>query len=208
MKLKLTYDNLEDAKTKLAGTFCMYRDKAVTIKVVGTDAVIDPKTGIYSPDYWAYGSYMFNGREFKCKITDPEFNCSNYNIGYMNRFVAGAWFYRVPSKQWKQGLRPDQVRCKFSQRQFADMNFGGAKQLCSMLENQYPSFEEAASLLKKDEANIVAFHRNFAMTLDRIHQDYILEYKGSNIGFTSNLKDFKLMDEKQHLIESLKEAVS
>lgn len=200
MKMRLNYDNLDDAKVKLAGTYCMYKGKAVSIQLLEQPTPAENK-------YLAHGTYMFSGRTVIIDIDDPEFNCSNYNIGYVNQMTRAAWFYRVPMKQWRQGLRYDQVRAKASRREFADIGFKPGKNLCSMLENSYPEFKAATELLKEEQANIVAFNKNFAMTFDRIHSDFILEYKGTIIGFTNNLKDMKLMAEHEHLIEALKEAV-
>lgn len=198
-KLKLSYDNLEDAKTKLVNTYCLFRGKALTVKALDHNQV-DNK-------YLAHGAYLFNGRAVITDINDPEFNCSEYNIGYLNLMYASAWYYRVPVKQWRQGLRSDQLKKKASKRAFFDVSFEPSKGVCSMLENNYPSFQESVEFLKEGKAEISAFHKNFAMTYDRIHSDFILEYKGTNIGFTNNLKDMQLMDENKHLLEALKEAV-
>lgn len=199
--MKLKYDNLDDAKTKLFGTYCMFKDKAFVVKLVE----LEPGT---VNKYVVQGSYMGSGRGITCSIDDADFNCSNYNIGYVNVMRAAAWFYRIPFKQYRQGLRHDQVGVKYSQRAFSDITFQPGKPLCAMLENSYPDFETSSGLLRAQEANIVAFHKDFAMTLDHIHKDFILEYKGANIGFTNNLKDMNLTEEYKHLTESLKEAVS
>lgn len=196
-KLKLSYDNLEDAKTKLAGTYCMYKDKATLVKTLASVGM----------DYAAIGNFLSSGRPFECLINEPEFNCSEYNIGYVNIMHAAAWFYRKPMKQWKQGLRNDQIGLKYSKRAFADISFGASKPIACMLENSYPSFKDSTKLLKEGDAAIVAFHKDFAMTYDPIHSDFILEYKGTNIGFTKNMKNLELMEEHMHLTESLKEAV-
>jgi len=167
--VKLNYDNYEDAKTKLVGTYCMYKGKAFVLKVLTPSPVVENQ-------YTAQGASMFSGRVVECDINDPEFNCSNYNIGYLNLMRAAAWFYRVPSKQYKQGLRPDQVRLKASQRCYAEIGFSSGKNLCNMLENVYPSFDGAMELLRSDEANIVAFHvarpvpqRNAPAAVDAAH---------------------------------------
>lgn len=203
--MKLNYDNLDDARVKLLGTFCMYKGKAFVVKNVHN--FLEPDGTYKEGKYGITGSMMQTGKGVECMLDDPEFNCSNYNLGYMNLLSRSAWFYRVPMKQWRQGLRHDQVRSKYSKREFSQIEFQPGRAVCSMLENSYPEFKSAADTLRTEEANIVAFHKNFAMTFDRIHKDYIIEYKGVNIGFSNDLKDLKLMDEHQHLMESLKEAV-
>lgn len=196
--MKLKYDNLEDVKTKLQSTYCMYKDKAVVIKAVNQ---------LDGDKYGVMGSYMFNGRSMECMIDDPLFNCSDYNIGYVNLMRVGAWYYRVPMKQWRQGLRYDQLRLKYSKRDFCDITFSPGKPVCSMLENSYPDFDDSVKMLEGVDANIVAFHKNFAMTYDRIHKDFLVEYKGAVIGCIDKKRDFVLMEEHNHLVETLKEAV-
>lgn len=200
--MKCGYDNLEDARNKLVGTYCMYNDKAFVLKQV---LLVNPATD--DGKYLIVGSYMMSGREINCQIDDPKFNCSDYNIGYVNRLTSAAWFYRQPMKQYKQGLRYDQIGLKCSSRQFGMVDFKASKAIGAMLENTYPTFQQAVKTLKAQEAVIVAFHRNFALTYDRVHEDFILEYKGVNIGYTSNCEEFKLLNEHGHLYESLKEAV-
>jgi hypothetical protein len=197
--MKLTsYDNLEDAKVKLFQTYCLYKGRAFIVKDVAL--VADKK-------FMVMGTSLASGRTVECMIDDPEFNCSNYNIGYVNQYHAAAWFYRIPLKQYRQGLRHCQVRLKASKSAYRDMSLGANKAVGRMLENDYPAFDEACGLIKEGTAEIIAFHKDFAMTYDGIHRDFLIEYKGENIGYTHDGKDFKLMDERSHLIEALKEAV-
>lgn len=201
--MKLGYDNLEDAKTKLVGTYCLYNGKAIVMKTI-EELSSTPEKKIFQ----GYGSSMFSGRSVVFDLDDPLFNCSNYNIGYVNMSGFAGWFYRIPLKQWRQGLRYDQVRMKGSKshiEQYVTMK--ASKQVSQMLENTYPKYEEAAEMLKSEDSNIVAFHKNFAMSMDRIHQDFLLEYKGTIIGYTPNLKDVKLLEECEHLMESLREVI-
>lgn len=198
--MKLNYDNLEDAKVKLTSTYCYHKDKAIVVKVISQP---DPS----NMKFMAHCTYMSTGRPLEFYIDDKDFNCSVYNIGYINLNHAAAWFYRIPFKQWRQGLKHDQVRMRASRRLYADISFQSGKAVAEMMENIYPNFKTASNRLKDGDANIVAFHRDFAVTLDRIHNDFILEYKGVNIGFSKNLKDFELMQEFTQLTEALKEVV-
>lgn len=205
MKLKLGYDNLQDASSKLVGTFCMYKGKAIVVKDVQTT---DPD-GYDKGEYRVYWNDMEHGRTgTPFLMEDPEFNCSHYNLGYVNRMQAASWFYRLPQKQWKQGLRHDQLGQKVSARQYyGAVEFRASPWVGQMLEDLYPSFKEAIELLKRDKAEIVAFHRNFAAKYNRMHQDFVVEYKGDEIGVTHDAHTFKLTDRYQHLNESLQEAV-
>ncbi|CAN5950619.1 unnamed protein product [Sphagnum jensenii] len=86
-------------------------------------------------------------------------------------------------KQYRQGLRSDQVSYRFTNRSHG-IEFKRGKYMAEMLENRYPSFEQCCKLLKEDEAEVIAFDRNFALAIDKIHEDYILEYKGEENGDT------------------------
>lgn len=207
-KLQLGYDNLEDAKNKLVGGFALHKGKAVLIKGVGYMSGSDPEDNQFG---W-YGHNM-SGRKTSedfMPIDHSDFNVSEYTLGYMNNHGFAVWWYRMPYKQYHQALRGNQMHARASNPQFIRGDeFRASNSLALMLENKYPHYSEAAGILKKQEDTaIVAFHRNFAFSLDRIHGDFILEYKGESIGYTHNLNDFKLMKEHEHLYESLQEAIA
>lgn len=197
--MKLGYDNLEDTKTKLIGTYCLHAGRAFTVK-----AIDEGPPGKYT----VTGSLMANGRMVQCDVNDPQFNCSEYNIGYINRMNCAVWFYRIPVKQYKQGLRYDQVNQRASKRDYHGVEFKPSQALGDMLENKYPKFGAAATLLRQGEANILAFHRNWAMTWDRLHDDFAIEHKGVPVGCASSPDKFKLVPEAEHLVEALKEAMN
>lgn len=203
-KLKLGYDNLEDAKNKLSNCYALYKGKTIVIKGVGYMPGTEPENNQFG---W-YGHSM-SGRKIAegyLPLDDPDFNVSEYNLGYLNNYGYAAWFYRYPAKQYHQGLRSDQVGQYMSNPAY-HLDFKASSQLAQMLENRYPAYSECAAMLNKGDAALIAFHRNFAMAHDRIHGDYLLEYKGRQIGFTPNLEDFKLLTEHEHLYEALKEAI-
>jgi len=201
---KLGYDNLEDTKTKLLGTYCYYADKAFTVKTVNT-AVPNADNG----DYVISGQLMFNGRGVEFKIDDPKFNCTHYNLGYVNFSPSSHWYYRIPAKQYKQGLRYDQVGCKVTKSEYyGGPNFKPSKPLALMLENNYPTLPEALKSVKDKERVVTAFHKNFAVSYDEVHNDFVIEYKGNYIGHTHDFREIKLMREYDHLIESLREVIN
>ncbi len=199
--MKLGYDNLDDARTKLAGTYCLYKGKALTVKQV--DQFPDNGT-----KFLAWGPNMFNGRNVQFEVEDPDFNCSDYNIGYVNMNCCSVWFYRVPAKQWRQGLRYDQCKAKYTNKEYAQMvSLKACKQVAEMLENKYPIFNNAKDLVVSGDVAVMAFHKDFALSRDRIHQDWLIEYKGTTIGFMDGKRSTKLMDEHEHLTEALREVI-
>lgn len=198
--MNLKFDNVEDARAKLNGTYCYFKGQAIIVKNVEKH----PENGRY---------YMrttnLNGGVGPTVFTDdPDFNCYDYNLGYVNWMHSVVWYYRAPARQYRQGLRSDQVRSICANGDGRDRaGFAASQNLANMLENVYPRAEEVKHLIESGEYQVVAFHKNFAAKWDRIHGDFIVEYKGKLIGHTKDFHDFKLMEEYVHLTEAIREAV-
>lgn len=205
-KLKLGYDNLDDAKVKLYNTICLYKGEPIVVKVVDYDPEHNEK-------FVLKGMYMNGGARAaetpKISIDDPDFNCSDYNIGYINydQYGFAAWYYRTNQKQYSQGLKYNQLAAKASNQAYLHAEMRGGKPVIAMLKNEYPTFDKAADILRKGDTSLVAFNKNFAMAKDVIHNDFLLEYKGVPIGFTPDLKSLNLLKAHEHLYEALKEAI-
>lgn len=201
-KLKLGYDNADDAQSKLVSTFCLYKGRAISVKNLWIkEGTVDT--------YLIQGAHLTSKTNTEhVEIEDPEFNCSEYNIGYVNQNGVSAWFCRNPQKQYLQGLKYTQVTRKGTHPAIGSVEFKHSKPVGMMLEDDYPKFMKAAAQLVAGDAAMLAFNKNFAMSRDKIHKDFILEYKGQQIGFTPDLKAFELMEEHFHLMESLKEAAA
>lgn len=193
----LLYDNIEDVKTKLIGTYVYYDGKAMFCK----DCSINEK------EKFVIGLMAPNARNRKwVELDDPKLNYMNFNLGYTNGMKWAVWWYRIPQRQYRQGLRHDQVGMLASNdmfKHYAELNFN--KPTFEMMENIYPKFEEIFKPLQDGHANIMAFHKDFAATWDKFHKDLIIEYKGTQ--FASFKKDFEIVDEYAYLTEALKEAV-
>lgn len=199
------FDNLDDVSTKFGGSICYHGKTPVLVKGYQ-----------YHPEdmkRFQLSIAPYNGRSKIIDLEDPELNYNNYNIGYANLGQVAPWWYRKPVKQYHQGLRKNQMGFKISDVGAAiglEDTFGFSRQFVSMLENSYPSVESCRQVLKDKMAKVHAFHRDFAISHDAIHNDYILEYRGKSIGSSLNpqLTAFKLIGEAQHLHEALKEALS
>lgn len=204
--MAVAIDLIEDVNQKFTNTVVMYKHKAVSVKVV-----------LHNPD--KNGEFILqavapNARSYtEINLNDPDLNYQTFNIGYANDGMYAAWWYRRPQKQWQQGLKASQMGWKVSnQGAGPNNNFTLSKPFVNMLENSYPSIEECKKLLMGgDDAlkyHAVAFHRDFALSYDELHEDYLLEYHGIRIGTSidSQLKQFKIKSEARHLIEALQEA--
>lgn len=199
------YDNLDDVKSKLAGTIINYNDVPVVCK-----AAVLCEDDMES--FMLHITNSLTGRNMHhVKLQDPKLNWTKFNLGYINYGNHGAfWFYRQPLRQYRQGLKAEQMKYLASERtpDFG-LNFPGpCKQTEDMLLNRYPSIEEIEKKLKDGEAPTVAFHRDLALSWDKIHKDMILEHKGKLIGcMSAKMTDVKLSDDYEHLTETIKEVI-
>jgi hypothetical protein len=194
----LLYDNLEDAKTKLVNTICTHQGKAVLVNKVSE---------VEKPGNFIISCVQTNVRShISVNLADPDFNYMKFNIGYSNHGHSAGWWYRIPVKQYRQGLKSEQMRLNVSNPHFRDIEFQFNRPIADMVENKYPSFVEAEVMLKRGEAHILAFHKDFACTWDEIHHDLIVEYKGKKIGSMISPNNFKLLSDYTFLTEALREA--
>jgi hypothetical protein len=196
-------DILEDVNQKFTGTIVMYDKKAMLVKGVSNDP---DKAGQFILQLAAPGA-----RELKMiNLLDPALNYQNFNIGYCNGGIHAAWWYRKPSKQWSQGLRSNQMGFRISNAGAGPHDsFSFSKHFIRMLEQTYPTMEECKKTLMDENAvNCMAFHQDFGLSYDDLHEDFLLEYHGTRIGTSvdKDLKQFKIKSEARYLIEALQEA--
>ena len=194
------YDNIDDVKSKLVGTIVYYDGVPVIVK--SADIYQDGELAVHITNSLSARTTSMR------KITDPLLNYMKFNLGYDNYNHGAAWWYRIPHRQYRQGLKNEQLRYSISDRAMnPGYQFNASKVIDDMLLNKYPHIEEIEKHLRDQERLCMAFHKNFAISYDRVHDDMILEYKGQVIGCMSKMDEFKLMDEFTHLNESLKEAI-
>jgi hypothetical protein len=194
----VVYDNLDDAKAKLVSTFVTYEGKAAFVK--------DVKKVL--TNYFAVLSFSDRDSLKSVSLDDPKFNYMTFNIGYQNCSSAAIWWCRIPVKQWQQGLKHSQ--CKYYVSQTPDdfmPQLGWNKYTIDMLEDNYPKFETVQSALLNGKCRSRAFHRDFALIWNPIHKDFIVDYKGKSVGHLSSRKDVALMEDFEHLHETLKEVL-
>lgn len=196
------FDNLDDVNGKFAGTICYYDKVPVVIKQAVNDTDQAGKFKLLVSSLTTKGKYI--------DLTDPKFNYRDFNLGYTNHMMGAVWWYRRPTRQYRQGLKREQMGWRSSNKQEAlDEAFGFNKVFCAMLENRYPNLETVKDTLLMHKIKSAAFHRDFAITYDEIHEDFILEYRGTKIGasLTPNLRQYRIIDDAKYLQESLAEAL-
>ena len=203
----LLYDNFEDCKTKLSGTYVYYDGKAAFVKDVFN--WVDEHTGAQTGEY-GLGIITSNSRNRSAvKLSDPKLNYMDFNLGYANYGDAAVWWFRIPNKQYSQGLRYNQLgRYSTSMAHYQNAELNWSKPSIDMLENRYPKFSLAEEWVKTDKAAVQAFHKDFAISWEPVHKDLILEYKGKQVGHFTDPKHINLLDEYKHLTEAIREAVA
>lgn len=199
------FDNLDDVISKFGSTICYYDKKAVLVKT----AVPHPE----QLNKFQVHLSPIGGRYKLVDLDDPAFDYKNFNIGYANAGTFAAWWYRKPTKQYQQGLKKSQLGVKASPKNgvFAiEEGFTFSKPYVSMLENIYPDPGVCANILADKKMTVVGFHRDFALGWDDLHQDHVLEYRGTKIGVSINktLTKYRLIAEARHLHEALEEALA
>lgn len=196
------FDLLEDVTQKFLSTVVLYEKKAALVKHVSVSPL--------KADKYVVHLAMVNARIIKIVETnDPALDYKNYQIGYCNGGSYASWWYRKPHKQWSQGLKGNQLGWRVSSPGGnAHDSFSFSKPFNNMLEGIYPDIETVKKALIDKTSIALAFHKDFALSYDDIHDDFVLEYHGTKIGASIDreLKQFKIMPEARHLIEALQEA--
>lgn len=199
------FDNLDDVNSKFAGTIIYFEKEPVVVKNGAPSAVHEGKFDLHITG--------LNNRIKAVPLDDPGVRYRDYNLGYANHGAHTAWYYRRAVRQYRQGLKRDQLGYRVSNSSYEMETQGGAFQysgaFIDMLVDKYPHREQIKELLVDNKAYAVAFHRDFALAYDVLHEDFILEYRGTKIGCSINkkLSEYKLLAEHNHLRESLQEAL-
>lgn len=192
------FDNIDDVNSKFLGTICYYEKMPVLIKA--------SMPSNEEPGGFALNVTNPGGRNKFVQLNDPLFDYKNFNIGYANQGPVAVWWYRKPLRQYHQGLKKSQMGFKLAIGDYGmEEQFNYSKPYINMLKNVYPELPQCEMWLKTDHLKSVAFHKDFAVSWDEIHKDFILEYRGKKVGNSigANLKDYKLVDNADYLKEAL-----
>lgn len=202
------YDNHEMAKQKLLGTLCYYDGRAVLVKEVKVKY-----EGEEDKPVQKFCAFIV-GIEIPAKtnmvyLDDPKFQFMEFNTGYINYAGYALWYYRIPSRQWKQGIHKTQFALRDASKLTNEYhqydNFGNNECTAKMLENRYPGFDESVEQLKDPAFTKVAFHKDFAVYKDKFRKDCIIEYKGIPAAFWDKEGMFVCTDHMKYLRESIQE---
>lgn len=204
---KLLYDNIDDAVSKLSGTIIYYGKQPVVVKQVQYDE--DDPDPVGNKKFQVVCTKTLTGRSGHqiAKLNDPLLNYKRFNLGYANYEHGSVWWYRKPVRQYRQGLKNDQLKYLVGEGSI-DFGFGfqPSKPIEAMLTNMYPDKDEILKFIIDSPGTVRAIHKDLAVKWDKVHQDMVLEYKGRLIGCTDkNFSNIKLMDDHKYLTETVQE---
>lgn len=202
----LLYDNVDDLKSKLVGTIIYYKDEPVYVR----DANVLEADGAGNPtNYYLKLAFIDRRNHQTVNLADPGLNYQQFKIGYCNINGIAVYWFRKAVKQYRQGLKSDQLHYSISNPR---LNMGFELQfsrpVVQMLSGIYPSVDEAIEVLQGDVGvSNIAFNRHFAMSFDAVHKDYILEYKGTYVAHSPNMKNITFINNFGYVKESLMEVL-
>jgi hypothetical protein len=201
------YDNVEDASGKLLGTIIYYDDRPCIVKDVSYTFL---DSNMSEQEILLILSKGFTGRGTQTvNLSDPKLNYMRYNLGYANFPANAVWWYRVPYRQYRQGLRHDQVRYRTSKAFDIGFNFNSNKHIEAMLMNRYPSITEAVEQVRQQEDLVVAFHKDVGVSWDKLHKDVLIEFKGQVVGCAdAKFNNVNVLDTHTFLNETIREAIN
>lgn len=127
------------------------------------------------------GKSLRTGESFKFKAEDIK-KLNNVKLGFINTVLGAFAITRIPTRSSKEGISMDTVRCDRSvSNEWLPMAF--PKEFINMLENKYPSLEEALRIAEY-EGITVAFCKEYAVNND----EAIIDTYGQVVGLVVNGK--------------------
>lgn len=179
----MIYETREEANLKIANSVILYEDNPIYVKEIKEDM---------SVVFWKLPFIdMANDKTFKIKLNNEKLSMRDFNIGYVNPEYPNKnkaiFLFRKPVRKSRQGICGENL--------FSYNYEGGGenrvgmnsllydKGFVSMFKNSYPTFEEAAELLTKDESpKRIAFHRDFALEKDPLGVLFVY-YRGQKVAW-------------------------
>lgn len=206
------YDTKEEANQKLGSTIVLYKSTPVYI----TEA--DGK----GKDLTLYFKNLRTNTGDKASIFDKNFNFRNLGekLGYFN-LDTGKGSYRESVYVQRAGVRQSHSTQGLSQKNLRFSKLRGNPVLSlgpagcqfalaytnpgflDMLEEKYPDLKAVeSSFNKKDGWVSMAFNPKYSIRSDSVGPFYI-QYRGKDIGFSSDFYKWKIADQFKHLYEHL-----
>lgn len=179
------------ANNKLSGSIVRLDKDPVLVNQVNT------QTGLTS--------CKILGTKENIAVPLKELNLDPVPLGYCNS-VLTSYVYRIPVRNWKQGLRMEFLGSK---KYLPDVN---SSAFLNMVHGIYPTIEDCCNEILSQECDSKAFHRKFALGRDlkKIYsEDLQFLYKDMVIGVFRFKKSIfpELLPKYQYLKEAVEDAI-
>lgn len=164
--MPLSYeDDFEYAKHKIVGSVVRLGEKLVRVDKV------DTLTGE------VYCRVFPEHNLISCEL--KELNLEPFPLGYFNYEGDALYSRRLPSRQWKQGVRKEncQITSHVNLGKFIP-NSAFEQALLQLYTNHYQNKQVCLEKIANGEATSLAFHRNFSVATPK----FTLRYRGNVIG--------------------------
>lgn len=145
-----------------------------------------------------------DGTEYDLK--SPDVHITMDELGYYNTRHQCVYITRSTRRMWKAGLVPENLILEHVYPQYVthrDADIRAGQYLPFIMNNQYPTFEEALNTVKIGQAACVAFSRKFAVGLAEMTLNPVIYYKNNAIAFLDDDGTIIMGDVNSHLLEQL-----
>lgn len=209
------YETAEEIRARLEGTVVRYDNEPVYITRVEEDDRDD-----IARVYFRKLPYSDRGEEYRKYLSSRYFNCSPFQMGYVNYQGKAVLLSRLPARQYKQGLSGNSLMVTDIQGKDARRGFGGIVEkgvlpsfndllrssvFPDLIAKKYPSFKEVGELLA-DDVKSVALSPSYAVAIDRELESLFLFNKGTRVGLALiGDKGIRLSSKFHYLKEELEE---
>lgn len=181
------------AYSRLEGTYVMHNGKIRWVNNINT---VTGKCLLTHP---------ITGKRYESHVDELVVN--EYNLGYVNYTNRVGYITRIPSKQYKQGLREETLFDKINKHHIT----GGERAEINMFCNFYPNISSCIEMVDCEGVEHRAFHKHFAIGSKELGGAHSLFYKHKPVGvlYMSDMgqANAELVDKHKWLEETVGEVL-
>lgn len=204
------YETVDEIETRLSNSVVLYDGKPVLITGIRFPEAEDGKeiARVFFKEL-PIGGGVKDVRKF---LSSKKFDLSPFPMGYFNHDGRVGYITRTANRQYKQGLNAK--NCKIFDKTLKTNNkhvmfdrLSVSKAFADMVNNIYPSFQEAEDMLDRADRTEVAIAHNFALVFEEDIDCYTLLRRGDVCGLLlPGSKKVKLSRKFDFLKEEIEEA--
>lgn len=178
------YETAEEIRFRLEGTLVKYDGDPVYITRVNMPEADDGKE--IARVFFRKLPYKNKDQEVRKYLSSRKFDLTPFKMGYFNHNKQAFFVSRNPVRQNKQGLSADTTILRDVRgKPCGDMSFAlmtTSDGFVDMLNNKYPDFKDAVTMLDQKDNSSVALTQTFAFNIDHDLEALVLMHKGTRCG--------------------------